>query len=119
MDQPGTLERSEVSQGYNGEPPLVFLDSSVLIGYLRGEPSAAPLFSAEAQGLIRFAINGIVLQDLLLEGDAVRRPEFEQIRDHLQVLPIDFDKAEALVERARRTRFTHSNDLLVLSSAGE
>jgi hypothetical protein len=58
---------------------------------------------------------------LLLSADATNRPEFERIRGHLRVLPLDFEKAEALLPRARvlRNHMTHSNDILILSSAGE
>jgi len=83
------------------ERPLVFLDTDVILGYLSGDPSAAQLFSAEANGRIRFAVNGIVFQELLLAGDAAGRPEFERIIDHLQVLPVDLAKAEALFPRVR------------------
>jgi predicted nucleic acid-binding protein len=101
--------------------PLVFLDTNVILGYLRGEPSAAELFSAEAEGRIRFAVNPIVLQDLLLCDDVASQPEFEKIRSHLRVLPVDIAKAEAFLPRVRalRNRLAHSNDLLILSSAEE
>jgi len=112
------LERSERPDPTR---PLVFLDASVIIGYVRGDPAAVQLFSAEAAGRIRVAVNGIVLQELLLAGDIANRPEFEQIRDHLRVLPVDLAKAEALVPRARslRNRLAHSNDILIVSSADE
>jgi predicted nucleic acid-binding protein len=121
MEQLGSPERPDQGQGSDRKRPLVFLDSNVIIGYLQGEPSAAQLFSAEAEGLIRFAINPIVLQELLLAADAADRPEFERIRDHFRVLPIDFAKAEALLPqvRALRNRLAHSNDILILSSAIE
>jgi predicted nucleic acid-binding protein len=79
------------------------------------------LFSAEAEGRVRFAVNPIVLQELLLAADAADRPAFERIRDHLRVLPVDFAKAEALLPRVRalRNRLAHSNDILILSSAVE
>ena len=101
--------------------PLVFLDTNVIVGYLHGDPPVAQLFSAEAEGRIRFAVNPIVLQELLLAADAAGRPEFERIRDHLRVLPVDFAKAEALLPRVRalRDRLAHSNDILILSSADE
>src|SRR5437763_13379542 len=112
------LERGERA---NRDRPLVFLDTNVIIGYLHGEQSAVQLFSAEAEGRIRFAVNPIVLQELLLAADAAGRPEFERIRDHLRVLPVDFAKAEALLPQVRslRNRLAHSNDILILSSAGE
>jgi predicted nucleic acid-binding protein len=101
--------------------PLVFLDTNVITGYLRGEPTAAQLFSAEAAGRICFAVNPIVPQELLLAADAAGNPEFEHIRDHLRVLPVDYGKAELLLEkiRALRNQIAHSNDVLVLSSADD
>jgi len=117
------VEGGPVEQGeeLDMKRPLVFLDTNVIVGYLRGEASAAQLFSAEAEGRIRFAVNPIVLQELLLAADATGRPEFERIRDHLRVLPVDFAKAEALLPRVRalRNRLSHSNDILILSSAVE
>jgi predicted nucleic acid-binding protein len=117
VTNPEQLEQGERS---DRELPLVFLDTNVIIGYLRGDSSAVQLFSAEANGRIRFAVNGIVLQELLLAGDA-GRPEFDRIRDHLHVLPVDLEKAEALLPRVRalRNRLAHSNDILILSSADE
>ena len=58
------------------------------------DPSAQ-VFSEEASGRIRFAVNPIVLQELLLATDAGDRPGLERIRDHLRVLPVDIAKAEA------------------------
>ena len=99
--------------------PLVFLDSSVIVGYLTGDATAVQLFCAEAKGQIRLAVNAIVLQELLLIADAATSPEFEQIQDHLLVLPVDYGKAEGLLEKARdlRNRIAHSNDILIFSSA--
>jgi predicted nucleic acid-binding protein len=99
--------------------PLVFLDTDVIVGYLRGDRSAAELFSAEAEGRIGFAVNPIVLQELLLAGDAAGRPEFENFRDHLHVLPLNIEKAEALVAKVRalRNRLAHPNEILIFSSA--
>ena len=121
MEQAAKPESLERDEGSDRQRPLVFLDTSVIIGYLHGDLPAAQLFSAEADGRIRFAVNPIVLQELLLAADGAGRPEFEQIRDHLRVLPVDFGKAEALLPRARalRNRLAHSNDLLILSSADE
>lgn len=109
----------ESTEASDARRPLVFLDTNVIVGYFGGEPAAAQLFSAEAAGRIRFAINPIVLQELLLAADAAGRPEFERIRDHLRVLPVDYDKAEALLPKVRalRNRMVHSNDILIVSSA--
>jgi len=121
MEQVAATNSPKRPEGFEQKLPVVFLDTNVIVEFLRGEPSAAELFSAEAEGRIRFAINPIVLQELLLAADAAGRPEFEKIRDHLKVLPVDFAKAEALLPRARglRNRAVHSNDILILSSADE
>lgn len=97
MEQVAKPEPLERGKRPDTKRPLVFLDTNVIIGYLRGDASAAQLFSAEATGRVRFAVNPIVLQELLLAADAAGRPEFEHIRDHLRVLPVDFAKAEALL----------------------
>lgn len=64
----------ELTEASDPKQPLVFLDTNVIMGYLRGEPAAAQLFSAEAAGRIRLAVNPIVLQELLLAADASGRP---------------------------------------------
>ncbi len=118
MVQSGASEkRGQADQ----ERPLVFLDSNVILSFFQGDPSAIELFSAEGQGRIRFAVNPIVLQELLLTVDLGRHPEFERIRQHLRVLPIDVSKAEALLPAIRNfnDRMVHSNDILILSSAEE
>src|ERR1700678_865804 len=112
MEQVAKSELLEPGDRPDTRRPLVFLDTNVIIGYLRGDPSTAQLFSAEATGQIRLAVNPIVLQELLLAADAAGRPEFQQIRDHLRVLPVDFAKAEALLPliRSLRNRVAHSKD---------
>jgi predicted nucleic acid-binding protein len=114
-------ENGEAHQQLDRKRPLVFLDTSVILAFLQGDSAAAELFSAEGQGRIRFAVNPIVLQELLLTADLAGKPEFERIRNNLRVLPVDFSKAEALLPTIRhlRNRIAHSNDLLILSSADE
>ena len=121
MEQVAKPESLQNGEHPESTRPLVFLDTNVIIGYIRGDPTAIQLFTAEAAGRIRVAVNAIVLQELLLAVDGASRPEFDEIRDHLRLLPIDLAKAEALIPqfRAQRNRLAHSNDLLVLSSAGE
>src|SRR5438045_9238677 len=117
MEQVAKPELLERGKRPDTKRPLVFLDTNVIIGYLRGDPTAAQLFSAEAAGRIRFAVNPIVLQELLLAADAAKGPAFEHIRDHLRVLPVDYDKAEVLLKklRALRNRVVHSKDVLIVS----
>src|SRR5260370_17535806 len=58
-------ERQARAERPNRERPLVFLDSNVIIGYLRGDPSAVQIFSAQADCPIPFALNPLVLHELL------------------------------------------------------
>jgi predicted nucleic acid-binding protein len=120
MEQVASPEFEQRSSS-NRKLPLVFLDTKVILGYLQGEPSATQLFSAEAAGAIRIAVNDIVLQELLLSLDGERGPELERIVDHVQVLTVNLAKAEALVPRARafKGRLPHVNDIVKLSSAVE
>ena len=131
MQQVVEFEPQAKSGRPNHEPPLAFLDTDIILGYLRGEPTAVQLFRAESEGRIRFAINSIVLQELILTTDAAVQPELERVIDHLKMLPEDFAKAEALaVEASRdlktmsgspalRKRLPHSNNLIILSSVGD
>jgi predicted nucleic acid-binding protein len=115
VEQIANPEHLEFDGRPGAQRPLVFLDTKVIIGYLSGDPSAAKLFSAEAADRIRFAANPIVLQELLL-ADAAALPEFDQIRDHLRVLPVDLAEAEAL---PAGNRTAHPNEILILSSADQ
>jgi predicted nucleic acid-binding protein len=120
MEQVAQSEGLERGERPVANRPLVFVDTNVILGYLQGDPSAAQLFSAEESGRIRFAVNPIVLQELLLAG-AGDRPELDGIIDHLRLLPVEIAKAEALLPRARalRNRLAHANDILIVSSADE
>src|ERR1035438_9267571 len=102
MQQVVEFEPQTGTERPNHAPPLAFLDTYVVLSYLRGEPSAVQLFSAESEGRIRFAINSIVLQELILTTDAAVQPELERVVDHLKMLPEDFAKAEALAVEASR-----------------
>jgi predicted nucleic acid-binding protein len=113
-----------------GEAPLVFLDTNVILDYLRGEQSAVQLFSAESDGRIRFAINPIVLGELILTTDDAAKPELDRLFDHLKILPIDYPKAKVLTAevartleapngRAPRKRLPHPSDIINASSLGD
>jgi predicted nucleic acid-binding protein len=112
------------------ELPLAFLDTDVVLAYLRGDPTAVQLFRAESDGRIRFAINLTVLGELILTTDDAAKPELNRILEHLKILPIDYPKTQALtaqvVARAMDapnghapTRMPHPADILNASSAAD
>ena len=58
---------------------------------------------------------------MLLSNSAQHPNRLEAVQKQTEVLPIDSEKAESLLQRARklRNRAVHSNDLLILSSAAD
>ena len=96
MERTVNSEPLAAVEGARREPPLVFLDTEVIFDYLHGEPSAVQLFAAEAEGHVRFAINPIVGQELLLGAVDSIRPRLGQILDRLKILPVNLAKAEKL-----------------------
>jgi predicted nucleic acid-binding protein len=102
--------------------PLVFLDTNVVLAYLRGESPSSDLFSQELADKIRLAINPIVLQELFYSREARKHPEtLTELEQEVSVLPVNMDKAEEYLQDASllRDRIAHSNDVLILSSAAE
>ncbi len=99
--------------------PIVFLDTSVINEYLRGETWAVQLFLIESRHGIQFAVNPIVLQELLLTADPATAPELHRILDKILILPVELRRAESMVSRSRalNSRSAHANDVLILSSA--
>jgi predicted nucleic acid-binding protein len=132
MAQVVEFEPQAKAERPNQEPPLAFLDTDVVLGYLRGEPTAVQLFRAESDGRIRFAINPVVLGELILTTDDAAKPELDRILDRLKLLPMDFAKTQALAAEASRAldtmpnggaasqnRLPHPADIVIASSLGD
>jgi predicted nucleic acid-binding protein len=100
--------------------PTAFLDTSALAAYFDGKGAAAHLFDREILARTRYAVNPIVLQEILLLADEQRRTRLAELaEERLSILPIDPEKAIKVSERVRglRNRIAHSNDVLVFASA--
>ena len=72
----------------------------------------------------RFAVNPVVLSELLLAADHhnnTDKNKLEHIQEFLQILPINDAEFHLLLDKIRklRNRASHSNDLLIYSSAAE
>ena len=68
----------------------------------------------------RFAVNPVVLSELLLGADIQKHPErFQRIQDSVNILPINNSELERLLSKVQslRNKVTHSNDFLIYSSA--
>ncbi len=101
--------------------PVAFLDTNVIVSYLKGKGSATRLFDPDLLSHVRYAINPVVMQELLVAGDkdyASRSAELVKEKK-LEVLALDQNKIESVLPRARnlRNRLAHSNDILIFSSA--
>lgn len=102
--------------------PLVFLDTNVLMHYLRGHSPESQLLSDPMRRRFRFAVNPVVLSELLLAGDAQSHAEkLENLQKSLSILPINQTELLMLSDKLRevRNKAVHSNDLLIYSSAAD
>ncbi|MGO4885629.1 MAG: type II toxin-antitoxin system VapC family toxin [Bryobacteraceae bacterium] len=129
MQEVVELEPQAAARSSNHEPPLAFLDTDVVLSYLRGDPTAVELFRAESEGRIRFAINHLVLGELILTADDAAKPALNRILEHLKVLPLDYPKAKALTAAVARSmdtpngqarsRTPHPADMVNASGLGD
>jgi predicted nucleic acid-binding protein len=98
-----------------------FLDTNVLVEYIRGKAGLQRLFSAEVRERAAFAINAIVLQELLLTRDnAAGGLDLTTVVPYLEVVGagVDLASPETLAElRELRNRVMHTNDVLILAGA--
>ena len=106
MDVVFKTEPREQGEHFAPKRPPVFLDTNVIIGYLRGEPSAAQLFFRRGRRPhpLRRQPDRAAGTCFSPADAAGAGPEFERIRDHLRVLPVDLAEAEALLPRVRASR---------------
>jgi predicted nucleic acid-binding protein len=98
-----------------------FVDTNVLLEYIRGKVELQPLFSEEVRQRAAFAINGIVLQELLLAGDqADGGVDLTRVVPYLEVVGagVDLYSPDAVTQLEQlRKRLVHANDVLILASA--
>jgi predicted nucleic acid-binding protein len=100
----------------------VFLDTDVLLDYFRGNGAAARLFDPDVISRVRYAINPIVLREILLIANEREQSKMERlIGDQVTLLSIDPEKTEETLRRARnfRNRVAHSDEVVIFSSASD
>src|SRR5687768_12790356 len=94
-----------------------FLDTNVLLEYIRGKAELQGLFSEEVRERAAFAINAIVLQELLLARDTTGTVDLTKVVPYLEVVGagVDLSSPETQAElREFRNRGMHANDLFIL-----
>jgi predicted nucleic acid-binding protein len=98
-----------------------FVDTNVLLEYIRGKAELRHLFSAEVRERAAFAINAIVLQELLLARDKTPGVlDLTAVVPYLEVVGagVDLTSPETQAElRELRNRVMHANDVLILAGA--
>ena len=98
-----------------------FLDTNVLLEYIAGKAELRRLFSDEVRERASFAINAIVLQELLLaRKDAPAAVDLTAVIPYLEVVGagVDLSSPETQAElRKLRNYVMHANDVLILAGA--
>ncbi|PZS01728.1 MAG: PIN domain nuclease [Chloroflexi bacterium] len=102
--------------------PTAFVDVSVIGAYLAGGEAASRLFGDRYRDGVRFAVDPVVLQEMLVLPQVKESPELlETMRDHVnfEILPLDIERSQQLLQRAKALRngIVHSSGLLVAASA--
>lgn len=93
----------------------VFLDTSIIISYLRNEKSLRNLFSRRVLERVQYIINPIISQEILLVAESIREKSLlAQIYKYIKIIPldVDFDKLMRF-----RNLMVHSNDILIIETA--
>jgi len=102
--------------------PLVFVDTNVLVEYLKGSTPESSLFSDKMLRRFRFAINPIVASEILLAADAKEHTDkLDKIQDVLEILPVNDAELGLFSKKMRefRNKMVHSNEILISSTAAE
>ncbi len=97
-----------------------FLDTNVLLEYIRGKAELQRLFSEEVRERTAFVINAIVLQELLLARNRAAELDLAKLEPYLDIVQtvIDLSNPETQVEIGKlRGRIAHANDVLILADA--
>lgn len=93
----------------------VFLDSSVIVLYLKGEKSLKGLFSSRVLEKVQYIINPIISQEILLMAESIEeKSSLSIIFKHIRTIPLDveFDTLKRF-----RNKVAHTNDILILQTA--
>jgi predicted nucleic acid-binding protein len=102
--------------------PTAFVDTSVIAAFLRRDPAAVRMF--DLAGQVSFVVDPVVLQEALTLPQVQASPKLlDRLRERLdfKVLPLDVERGQAILERARQLRnaIAHSSDALIVGSASQ
>jgi predicted nucleic acid-binding protein len=95
-----------------------FLDTNVLLEYFAGKAELQHLFSEEVRERAAFAINGIVVQELLLSQ--VNDRDLTAMESYVEIVALGVVPSSPELQamlRDVRNRSLHVNDILILATA--
>jgi predicted nucleic acid-binding protein len=95
-----------------------FLDTDVLLEYFVGKPELQHLFSDEVRERAAFAINSIVLQELLLSQ--VTDDDLTAVEPYVEIVELGVAPSSPELQamlRDVRNHSLHVNDILILATA--
>lgn len=99
----------------------VFLDSNVVLKYLRGKEDVEFLFSSETLSKVTYSVNPIVIQEILLAQPEYPKRNLDEFKNHLEIKELNKEISDEIFSRVRqiRNKIVHTNDLLILGSAAD
>ncbi|MEX1014164.1 MAG: type II toxin-antitoxin system VapC family toxin [Candidatus Paceibacterota bacterium] len=99
----------------------VFLDSNVVLKYLRGKDDVEFLFSSETLSKVTYSVNPIVIQEILLAQPEYPKRNLDEFKNHLEIKELNKEVSDKILSRVRqiRNKIVHTNDLLILGSAAD
>lgn len=99
----------------------VFLDSNVVLKYLRGKDDVEFLFSSETLSKVTYSVNPIVIQEILLSQPEYPKRNLDEFKNHLEIKELNKEVSDEILSRVRqiRNKIVHTNDLLILGSAAD
>lgn len=99
----------EESQKSADKKPSVFLDSNVIILHFSGHGDAGHIFDPEIQNKYNYAIDGVILQELMLLAENIEPNRISELiqNNKIKVLDIDLKKAEETMLKVRHPENVH------------
>jgi predicted nucleic acid-binding protein len=94
-----------------------FLDTNVLLEYFDGKAELQHLFSEEVRDRVAFAVNGIVLQELIL---SYKGKDLMRVEPYLDIAELGVNPSSPEWQSMfcdGQNRSLHVNDILILATA--
>jgi len=102
----------------------VFLDTNVIVSYFQGRRDVVDLFSKKVLEKVKYIVNPIVYQEIILIMEQIRKNnlkkiDLEKLDYFVEVVQVDRSKMDIYFDKMREFRnlLVHTNDILILQTA--